>query len=58
MFELELIRCNEVMLQSPDNPSGSALDRKGSQGSRSILLKGQMRFIQDINAIIFLCSPL
>lgn len=41
---------------SPPVPMG--FDRRGSQGMRSILLKGQMRFVADINAIIFLCSPL
>ncbi|XP_034936653.1 soluble guanylate cyclase 89Da-like isoform X1 [Chelonus insularis] len=61
MFELELIRSNEVISSSqscPENPGSSGLDRKGSQGARSILLKGQMRYIDDIKAIIFLCSPL
>jgi guanylate cyclase len=32
--------------------------RRGSQGTRSILLKGQMKYIDDIKAIVFLCSPL
>lgn len=40
----------------PPTPLG--FDRRGSQGMRSILLKGQMRYVADINAIIFLCSPL
>ncbi|XP_058791395.1 soluble guanylate cyclase 89Db-like isoform X2 [Phymastichus coffea] len=41
-------------------PAGerSALDRRGSQGARNLLFKGQMRYIDDIDAIIFLCSPL
>lgn len=29
-----------------------------ASGLKNILLKGQMRFLQDINSIIFLCSPL
>lgn len=33
-------------------------DRRGSQGSRTILLKGEMKFLKDINMLIFLCSPL
>lgn len=33
------------------------LTRHGSQGSRSILLKGQMRYIEAMQAVIFLCSP-
>ncbi|XP_053698579.1 soluble guanylate cyclase 89Db-like [Sabethes cyaneus] len=32
--------------------------RRGSQGLRSILLKGEMRYIKDINSLVFLCSPL
>ena len=64
MFELELIRSTEssVAKQSDklDDPSPAnlKLDRRGSQGARNILLKGQMRYIDDIKAIIFLCSPL
>ncbi|KAL6262140.1 hypothetical protein P5V15_007237 [Pogonomyrmex californicus] len=60
IFELELIRANDQSSINSDNmPStSSSLDRRGSQGARSILLKGQMRYIEDIKAIIFLCSPL
>lgn len=36
----------------------SALDRRGSQGWTRVLLKGQMRYIGDIDSIVFLCSPL
>ncbi|XP_055323492.1 soluble guanylate cyclase 89Db-like isoform X2 [Sitodiplosis mosellana] len=36
----------------------TAMDRRGSQGWTRILLKGQMRYISDIDSIIFLCSPL
>lgn len=61
IFELELIRANDYhsSINSDDMPStSSGLDRRGSQGARSILLKGQMRHLEDIKAIIFLCSPL
>ncbi|XP_011878399.1 PREDICTED: soluble guanylate cyclase 89Da-like [Vollenhovia emeryi] len=61
IFELELIRANDhnSSINSDDTPStSSGLDRRGSQGARSILLKGQMRHLEDIKAIIFLCSPL
>lgn len=35
------------------------LDRRESQGGlKMILLKGQMRYIEDIDRIVFLCSPL
>lgn len=33
-------------------------DRRGSQGWTRVLLKGQMRYIADIDSIVFLCSPL
>ncbi|KAL0134164.1 hypothetical protein PUN28_001180 [Cardiocondyla obscurior] len=61
IFELELIRANDYQsaINSDNTPStSSGLDRRGSQGARSILLKGQMRYIEDVKAIIFLCSPL
>ncbi|XP_024945973.1 soluble guanylate cyclase 89Db isoform X2 [Cephus cinctus] len=66
MFELELIRSSESKSVVPESsvtttnsPStSSGLDRRGSQGTRSILFKGQMRYIEDIKGIIFLCSPL
>lgn len=35
-----------------------AMDRRGSQGWTRVLLKGQMRYVSDMDAIIFLCSPL
>ncbi|XP_049785807.1 soluble guanylate cyclase 89Db-like [Schistocerca cancellata] len=34
------------------------LDRRGSQGTRAILLKGQMRRMGESGAVVFLCSPL
>ncbi|XP_055596372.1 soluble guanylate cyclase 89Db-like isoform X2 [Uranotaenia lowii] len=45
--------------QEPDDP-GKLMNiaRRGSQGLRSILLKGEMRYIRDINSLVFLCSPL
>jgi guanylate cyclase len=67
LFELEIIRTPK-----PEEELGAAaadvtqkpplplfLDRRrGSQGTRSILLKGEMKYIDDIKAIVFLCSPL
>ncbi|XP_046805976.1 soluble guanylate cyclase 89Db-like [Lucilia cuprina] len=32
--------------------------RKISQGNKSILLKGQMFYLKDLDSLIFLCSPL
>ncbi|XP_070493703.1 soluble guanylate cyclase 89Da-like isoform X2 [Chironomus tepperi] len=45
---------------SHDNlePGMLAFNRRGSQGIKSILLKGEMRYIKDINMLVFLCSPL
>lgn len=41
------------------NPIGVNMDRRESQGGlKMILLKGQMRYIEDIDSIVFLCSPL
>lgn len=34
------------------------MSRRGSHGVKSILLKGEMRFVQEINMLVFLCSPL
>lgn len=33
-------------------------NRRGSQGLRTILLKGEMKYLKDNDALIFLCSPL
>lgn len=32
--------------------------RRSSHGARNILLNGEMRFIREINCLIYLCSPL
>jgi guanylate cyclase len=67
LFELEIIRTPKAeeelgaaaveVTHKPTLPL--LLDRRrGSQGTRSILLKGQMKYIDDIKAIVFLCSPL
>lgn len=61
MFELELIRSTESICPKKDEKTSSSnakLERKNSQGARSILLKGQMRYIEEIKSIVFLCSPL
>ncbi|KAL3278568.1 hypothetical protein HHI36_016114 [Cryptolaemus montrouzieri] len=34
-----------------------SLRRESQPGLKNILLKGQMQYLKDINAIIFLCSP-
>nr|CAD7455711.1 unnamed protein product [Timema tahoe] len=67
LFELEVVRGRPEEEELPSTPvvEGSSgvvelpnLDRRGSQGTRCILLKGQMTFVKDINCIIFLCSPM
>ncbi|XP_060801983.1 soluble guanylate cyclase 89Db [Amyelois transitella] len=49
MFELELLRYRARM-------AGDA--RRGSQGARSILLKGPIYLLEEIDALVFLCSPI
>lgn len=36
----------------------TTINRRGSHGIKNILLKGEMRYIKDINMLVFLCSPL
>lgn len=68
-FELEVLRGTHVILTTEEkdssakgkkksvSPLPATLDRRGSYGSRSILLKGQMRHIKEIDVVVFLCSP-
>lgn len=67
-FELEVLRGTHVTMPEKKSiptkgekksisPLPATLDRRGSYGSRSILLKGQMRHIKEIDVIVFLCSP-
>jgi guanylate cyclase len=67
LFELEIIRTPKAeedlgaaVVDATYKPTLPLLldRRRGSQGTRSILLKGQMKYIDDIKAIVFLCSPL
>jgi guanylate cyclase len=67
LFELEVNRTpkkeedeSTAVAEDKHNPTLPFLwdRRRGSQGTRSILLKGQMKYIDDIKAIVFLCSPL
>jgi Heme NO binding associated len=43
---------------SRDEGQGAPKDRRNSQSSKNILLKGEMRYLKDVNMLIFLCSPL
>lgn len=51
---------NEIDTVAIPNEGGTSLNfkRRGSQGIKSILLKGEMRFLKEINMLVFLCSPL
>uniref|UniRef100_A0A8D8S3Q7 guanylate cyclase n=1 Tax=Cacopsylla melanoneura TaxID=428564 RepID=A0A8D8S3Q7_9HEMI len=67
MFELEVIRpCMRPMNNMEAETKGpgpriagalNMLNRRGSQGQRTILLKGQMRYFSEVNSVIFLCNP-
>ncbi|XP_059058652.1 soluble guanylate cyclase 89Db-like [Achroia grisella] len=49
LFELELMRWRA---------RGAGESRRGSQGARSILLKGPIYLLEEIDALVFLCSPI
>ncbi|CAG4970004.1 unnamed protein product [Parnassius apollo] len=49
LFELELVRWKARCVNDA---------RRGSQGARSILLKGPIYLLEEIDALIFLCSPI
>lgn len=66
MFELEFNRgrmdeSDEASSDSRDEAEGGQIQAGTSMspepGTRNILLKGQMKYIDDIKAIVFLCSP-
>lgn len=61
MFELEFNRgrmeMNEGDESSEDTVQAGAIALSPEPGARNILLKGQMKYIDDIKAIVFLCSP-
>lgn len=48
----------EVEENFDDVTDSSHLNRKKMGHTRNLLLKGQMKYIQDIDAIVFLCSPM
>lgn len=66
MFELEFNR-GRTEISEGDEASGEDTESVQAQagaaalspepGTRNILLKGQMKYIDDIKAIVFLCSP-
>ncbi|KAJ8974759.1 hypothetical protein NQ317_019163 [Molorchus minor] len=59
MFELEFNR-NTTYSSSSHSEEGDRREEETASpdaGTKNILLKGQMKYIRDINAIIFLCSP-
>lgn len=70
LFEIQLLRlapgCSKNLKSAEveSNPGEQerqempTKNRRGSQGLRTILLKGEMKYLKDIDALIFLCSPL
>lgn len=66
MFELECnvgsgdfvyedhVEIEEVHLDQ----KAATVDQSAEVGKRNILLKGQMKYLEDINALVFLCSPM
>lgn len=68
-FELEVLRGIHAFMPEQKksqnkrekksvSPLPPTLDRRGSYGSRSILLKGQMRYFKEIDVVVFLCCPM
>lgn len=67
MFELEVVRPSmrpTSNIETEDIGPGpralgalKMLKRRGSQGQRTILLKGQMRYFSEVNSVIFLSNP-
>ena len=69
IFELEMIPAGQTTSERVEKANGGdssggsqsdlsgQLSRHGSQGGKSVLLKGQMRYIDDIKAVVFLCTP-
>lgn len=57
IFELELI-CSGAKPNASEPNSTLDLEHEDNATSTRILLKGQMRHMADIDAIVFLCSPL
>ncbi|CAG9579622.1 unnamed protein product [Danaus chrysippus] len=49
LFELELMRWRARVITD---------SRRGSQGARAVLLKGPIYLLEEIDALIFLCSPI
>ncbi|EDS41407.1 guanylyl cyclase receptor [Culex quinquefasciatus] len=57
--EASALTDNKSAVPEPDDPSKlMSVARRGSHGLKNILLKGEMRYIKDINSLVFLCSPL
>lgn len=72
MFEVELLRGQQNKAPSEPQQNGDidleeqkeaekeanlAKDRRESQALKSILLKGQMYFLEELGVLIFLCCP-
>ncbi|XP_066259334.1 soluble guanylate cyclase 89Da-like [Euwallacea similis] len=53
VFEMECNRGHELF-----DVRGEDCKETEGQGGNYLLLKGQMKFVQEINSIVFLCSPI
>jgi hypothetical protein len=64
LFEIQLKVNEPSESQVKDNVlDGMAIaeklkERRASHGLRGILLKGEMRYLKEVNMLVFLCSPL
>ncbi|GJQ69469.1 hypothetical protein Trydic_g6576 [Trypoxylus dichotomus] len=68
MFEVEFIRHPEYLISNrPEESTSHDVPNLSKahlppptppKGSKNILLKGQMKYIEDVDSIIFLCSPI
>ncbi|KAK9885018.1 hypothetical protein WA026_009245 [Henosepilachna vigintioctopunctata] len=67
MFELECNRGfgdfvhddnNEQDNANLENETKISKAKSPEPGNRNIILKGQMKFLEDINALVYLCSPI
>lgn len=63
MFEIEFVRAPVKAIQNKKENVKDALMTTNKPispepGTKNVLLKGQMKYISDVNAIIYLCSPM
>ena len=57
MFELEMVQA-VAPARVPSTPCKAGQSPGSTMAPPVVLLKGQMRYIRDLNGITFLCTPL